>query len=126
MSKEVMDVLVPVVGEELARDIIAHRKGLKCPLTPRGARSLVREYQATGDAVNAAEEHLNRGWQGFKAEWVRKPHAFTERNNPTPRQSANYGQPEVPRIEVISPEERERRAAMVARLREEGVLRGVH
>lgn len=87
MTKEdraaIMAIFTPALGEELAADIIAHRNGKKCPLTPRGARSLLREYEATGNAVAAAEEHLNRGWQGFKAEWIKKPHAFTDTNNPS-------------------------------------------
>lgn len=74
------------LGEELAEDIIKHRKSKKCELTPRGARSLMREYEATGNAVAAAEEHLNRGWQGFKAEWMRKGSNFIDNNNPFPRQ----------------------------------------
>lgn len=87
MTKEdraaIMAIFTPVLGEELAADIIAHRNGKKCPLTPRGARSLLREYEATGNAVAAAEEHLNRGWQGFKADWIKKPGAFTDTNNPS-------------------------------------------
>lgn len=86
MTKEdraaIMAIFTPILGEELAADIIAHRNGKKCPLTPRGARSLLREYEATGNAVNAAEEHLNRGWQGFKADWIKKPGMFADTNNP--------------------------------------------
>lgn len=83
---ELMEILSPVLGEDLAKDIIAHRRGKKCPLTPRGAKALLREYQATGNPINAAEEHLNRGWQGFKAEWVMKGKGFTDPHNPMPRQ----------------------------------------
>jgi hypothetical protein len=70
------------LGEELAEDVIKHRKAKKCELTSRGARSLMREYEATGNAIAAAEEHLNRGWQGFKAEWIKKPSGFIDSNNP--------------------------------------------
>ena len=83
--KEIMEILSPALGNELAKDIIAHRRGKKCPLTPRGAKALLREYEATGNAVLAAEEHLNRGWQGFKAEWVTKGKNFTDPHNPSPR-----------------------------------------
>ena len=86
MNKEdraaIMAIFTPVLGEELAEDIIKHRIGKKCPLTPRGARSLLREYEATGSAVSAAEEHLNRGWQGFKSDWIKKPGMFADSNNP--------------------------------------------
>ena len=120
---EIMEILSPVLGEELAKDVISHRKGLKCPLTPRGAKALLKQYEMTGNAIEAAEEHLNRGWQGFKAEWMQKGKSFRDERNPMPRQSANYGAAEpVVVLETISPEEAERRRAMVAKLRAEGVL----
>lgn len=86
MSKEIMEILSPILGDELAKDIISHRRGKKCPLTARGAKALLREYEATGNAVSAAEEHLNRGWQGFKAEWVTKGKNFSDPHNPMPHQ----------------------------------------
>lgn len=70
------------LGEELAADVIQHRKNKKCELTPRGAKALMREYKLTGDAVSAAEEHLNRGWQGFNHTWIKKPGNFIDNNNP--------------------------------------------
>lgn len=86
MTKEVMDVLVPVVGEELARDIIAHRKGLKCPLTPRGAQGLIKQYQLAGNPVAAAEYQLNMGWRGFDVSWL-KGKGFTDPHNPMPSET---------------------------------------
>jgi hypothetical protein len=86
--KEIIEILSPALGEELAKDIVAHRRGKKCPLTARGAKALLREYEATGNAVNAAEEHLNRGWQGFKAEWIMKGKNFTDPHNPMPSETA--------------------------------------
>jgi hypothetical protein len=77
------------LGEELAEDILKHRKAKKCELTPRGAKALMREYKLTGDAVSAAEEHLNRGWQGFRAEWMKKPSSFMDSNNPYPKPETN-------------------------------------
>lgn len=124
MSKELLDVLEPVLGNELAKDIIAHRKGLKCPLTPRGAVALLKQYQLTGSPVEAAEEHLNRGWQGFKAEWIKPKANFRDERNPMPaRTSANYGNSApVSAPEPLSAEERSRRAEMVAKSR--NLLRG--
>jgi hypothetical protein len=120
---EIMEILSPVLGDELAKDVIAHRKGLKCPLTPRGAKALLKQYEMTGNAVEAAEEHLNRGWQGFKAEWMQKGKSFRDERNPMPAQSANYGRPEpIKPQEQISSEEMERRRQMVGRLRAEGVI----
>jgi hypothetical protein len=86
MNKEdraaIMAIFTPVLGEELAEDIIKHRIGKKCPLTPRGARSLLKEYIASGDAVAAAEEHLNRGWVGYRSDWTKKPGSFIDTQNP--------------------------------------------
>lgn len=127
MANEIISILEPVLGEELARDIIAHRKGLKCPLTPRGARSLLKQYELTGRPVEAAEEHLNRGWQGFKAEWMTRPQRFQDERNPTPKVSANYGNPTNANEPITAPvqlcdEERERRAIMAQKARQ--LLRG--
>ncbi|MDW9528092.1 hypothetical protein RWE87_05025 [Sinorhizobium meliloti] len=118
--KEILEILAPVLGEELAKDVIAHRKGLKCPLTARGAKALLKQYEMTGNAVEAAEEHLNRGWQGFKAEWMQKGKSFRDERNPMPlKTSANYGPAEiVSPPEPETPEQRARKAEMARRLRE--------
>jgi hypothetical protein len=81
---EILAVLSPALGEELAKDIIAHRKGIKCPLTSRGARALLKQYEATGNAVNAAEHHLNMGWRGFDAAWMKPKANFRDEHNPMP------------------------------------------
>lgn len=123
--KDLLEILEPVLGDELARDIIQHRKGLRCPLTPRGARSLLKQYELTGRPVEAAEEHLNRGWQGFKAEWMTRPQRFQDERNPTPRRAANYGNPvnENPVPKPMSEEERAHRAEIAAKAR--AVVAGV-
>lgn len=116
---EIMEILSPILGEELAKDVISHRKGLKCPLTPRGAKALLKQYEMTGNPIEAAEEHLNRGWQGFKAEWMQKGRSFRDERNPMPVQSANYGRPEPvnhqePASTQVDPERR-RQLAELAR-----------
>lgn len=87
MTKEdraaIMAIFTPVLGEELAADIITHRKNIKHPLTVSGARGLLKQYNATGNPVEAAEMHLNLGWRGFRADWIKKPGAFTDPANPT-------------------------------------------
>lgn len=126
MSKEVMAELMKAISEENARDVIAHRKGLKCPLTIGGARRLVKEYLKTGNPNDAAEEHLNRGWQGFKAEWVQNSTRarFADQRNPSPVQSANYGRPEPETApKPISEDEKRRRAEQAARA--SAIVRGV-
>ena len=118
--KEIMDILSPVLGEELAKDIVAHRKGLKCPLTARGAKALLKQYQLTGNPVEAAEHHLNMGWRGYDASW-RQPKAkqFHDANNPMPSRSANYGghQPanDHPASASVDPEKRRQLAELARR-----------
>lgn len=58
------------LDDEHTDAIIAHRKAKRCPLTPRAAQLLASEFSKTGDANNAADEMLIRGWQGFKASWL--------------------------------------------------------
>lgn len=117
---EISDILSAVLGEELAADIVAHRKGLKCPLTARGAKALLKQYQLAGDPVAAAEHHLNMGWRGFSADWMKpKGRTFHDSNNPMPVQSANYGRPEPiihqePASSQVDPERR-RQLAELAR-----------
>jgi hypothetical protein len=122
---EIIAVLSPILGDELAKDIIQHRKGLKCPLTARGARALLKQYEATGNPVSAAEYHLNMGWRGFDIAWLKPKTNFRDEHNPSPmKTSANYGNtPPEPIPAVVPPEEMERRRQMVAKLRAEGVLR---
>ena len=87
MSKEILEILAPTLGEDLAKDILAHRKGLKCPLTARGAKSLLKQYELTGNPIAAAEHQLNMGWRGFCADWIkRKDSGFHDPHNPMPHQ----------------------------------------
>jgi len=124
-EKKALEVLEPFLGAELANDIIAHRRGMKVPLTATGAKTLVKEYQATGNAKNAAEHHLNMGWRGFSSEWMKPKTNFRDEHNPSPmKTSANYGNaPPEPLPSVVSEDEMRRRREMVSRLRQQGVLR---
>lgn len=68
--KEIMDILSPLLGEELADAVIEHRKRtVKKPLTPYAAKLQVKEYIKTGDPIAAAEMQILRGWQAIKADW---------------------------------------------------------
>lgn len=89
-EKEAFAVLSQFLGSELAGDIITHRKGLKCPLTARGARSLVKEYQKTGHMVEAAEYHLNMGWRGFEASWFKRPAQSTQQAQRRPGNMGDF------------------------------------
>lgn len=119
-EKEALAVLQPFLGEELAKDVIAHRRGMKVPLTARGAKSLIKEYQTTGNAVAAAEHHLNMGWRGFQADWMKpKGRGYHDSGNPTPRPSANYGAPKPANdepAEKVDPARRAQLAEMARRV----------
>ena len=68
--KEIMDILSPLLGEELASAIIDHRKRtVKKPLTAYAAQLQAKEYIKTGDPIAAAEMQILRGWQAIKSEW---------------------------------------------------------
>jgi len=84
MSKEIMDILSPVLGEELAAAIIDHRKRtVKKPLTVYAAKLQVREYEKTGDPVSAAEMQILRGWQAIKCDWYLNEIEKQKRNAPS-------------------------------------------
>lgn len=81
-EKAGFDVLSPHMPEDLAIDIIKHRRAKKAKLTARVARSLLREYQAYGNVEKAAEIHLTRGWVSFECDWAKKPGMFNDSMNP--------------------------------------------
>ena len=68
--KEIIEILSPALGTELAEAIVEHRnKTVKKPLTAYAAKLQVKEYLKTGDPVGAAEMQILRGWQAIKADW---------------------------------------------------------
>lgn len=69
----ILDALLAVVGEEYALAVMEHRKAKKCPLTPLAARILAKQFALCPDPKAAVEEMLNRGWTGFKADWMARP-----------------------------------------------------
>jgi hypothetical protein len=63
------EILSEVVSPKTAADVVAHRKALRKPLTPRAAELLARSLAASGDAERAAATMIERGWQGYRADW---------------------------------------------------------
>lgn len=83
MSKEIMDILSPILGEELAAAIIDHRKRtVKKPLTVYAAKLQVQEYIKTGEPIAAAEMQILRGWQAIRADWYFNEIEKQKRNAP--------------------------------------------
>ncbi len=70
------------VDEPVWNDFIKLRRAKKAPLTATALKGIAREADKAGLTLQAAIEMCcSRGWQGFKAEWVREP--------PTPGQLQN-------------------------------------
>lgn len=83
MSKEIMDILSPILGDELAAAIIDHRKRtVKKPLTVYAAKLQVQEYIKTGEPIAAAEMQILRGWQAIRADWYFNEIEKQKRNTP--------------------------------------------
>lgn len=81
----ILAALMEVLPENIAKDVIEHRRAIKYPLTVTAARGLAREYGKTGNPEKAAEYHLIMGWRGFFAEWMNKPQIFRDGVNPSPK-----------------------------------------
>ncbi len=70
------EILSEVLSEKTAADVVAHRKALRKPLTPRAAELLAKTLAGSGDAERAAATMIERGWQGYRADWdVARPNA---------------------------------------------------
>lgn len=56
------DHLAAIIGEDLARDFIAHRKALKKPMTPRAGKILAEKLASMTDPGAAVLTAIERGW----------------------------------------------------------------
>ncbi len=69
-KKSPLDALSPLLGAELAGDVIEHRQRLRKPMTTKAAELLAGQLKKYRDPKAGAEMMIERGWQGFKAEWM--------------------------------------------------------
>jgi hypothetical protein len=61
------------VGEEVWVDFVQHRRNVKAPLTATALAGIRREASKAGWSLDdALRECCNRGWRGFKADWVQQ------------------------------------------------------
>lgn len=60
-----------VLSPEVAREVVAHRKAMKKPLTAYGAGLLAKQIAKCPDPTAAAEAMIANGWQGVKPEYMR-------------------------------------------------------
>jgi uncharacterized protein YdaU (DUF1376 family) len=65
-----VDILAEAMSPETAKDLVAHRKAKKSPLTAGSAKALVKQFQKYGDPEGAAQAMMANGWTGFKPEWM--------------------------------------------------------
>lgn len=72
MSQQaILDALMPTLDEDHAIAVVEHRKAKRAPLTKHAAKLLAKQFARCADPNEAADEMMLRGWQGFKAEWVK-------------------------------------------------------
>ncbi len=58
------------VDEQTWADWLAHRRGVKAPLTQTAMNGIVREAAKAGVGLQEAlQEAMSRGWRSWKAEW---------------------------------------------------------
>lgn len=82
-SEKILPILIPVLGEDLARAIIEHRDDVvRVPLTETAARLQAKEYLATGRPREAAEMQILRGWRAIRKSWFENEIRKDERNAP--------------------------------------------
>ena len=60
---------------------------MRKPLTVQAAGRLAKQFLATGVPQDAARMMIDRGWQGFNAEW------FENARSPLARASPGFGSP---------------------------------
>lgn len=53
-----------------SRAVVEHRKKIRKPLTPYGARKLAAKFALATDPNAAADAMIANGWQGFEPEWL--------------------------------------------------------
>ncbi|ENT05967.1 hypothetical protein [Brucella sp. 63/311] len=107
-KKSPRSVLEAVLSQPIAVAVVEHRAKIKKPLTERGAELLAKRLAAAKDACGltadqAADLMIERGWQGFDAEWAK--HAMQSGWKPEAQQQASSYKPD----SELSQEERDAR-----------------
>jgi len=102
-----LSILAEVLGDELAREVVEHRKRLRAPLGDRAAKKLAAEFERCANKGHAVDVMLASGWRGFEYDW----YANKLKASPAPVQSAaDRPIPEpIPERKPLTDEEREER-----------------
>jgi hypothetical protein len=69
------EILETCLSPETARELVAHRKAKRSPLTAGSARALAKKMVAFGDPEGAAAAMMANGWTGFNPDWLRSQSA---------------------------------------------------
>jgi hypothetical protein len=101
--------LEAVLSEAMAEAVVDYRRGFKAPFTTYAAQLLAERYARARDTCGltpeqAANFHIESGWQGFKPEWVRNA---MQRDQRAPA-ATNGGQPKSIRDEMLEIAARQR------------------
>ena len=64
-------LLSEILGEELARGVVDHRKRIRKPLTPYAAKLLAAKFESCPDPPAAAQAMIANGWQGIDPTWMK-------------------------------------------------------
>lgn len=76
-----IEALSAVLSPSRAIAVVEHRAKLRKPLTPHAAALLAKSLSQARDPDAAADEMIERGWQGWRSDWGRDSRA------PPPRQA---------------------------------------
>lgn len=65
-------VLTELLGKELAKDVVDHRRKIGAPMTIKAAKLLCGKLSAYGDPKLGAETMIEKGWRGFEPHWMER------------------------------------------------------
>lgn len=93
--EEILSILMEVLDEQTAMELIQHRDEIKKPLTPLSAKKMVPELKKVSDPKAAIDAMIRNGWQGLNSAWIERQNGgrFTQ---PAP-------QPEPPKMREHDP-----------------------
>lgn len=69
LTRDIQKILESVLTPIVAAGVIDHRNALRKKLTAMAAEGLAKAFAATGQPDAAAKMMIERGWQGFNADW---------------------------------------------------------
>lgn len=73
-------ILEAVLSPEIADGVIQHRMAMRKKLTPLAAKRLASKFAKWADPDEAAATMVERGWQGFEPEWMKRANPQIEKS----------------------------------------------